>query len=103
MRALRRPRRSSRPSLPTVRPLRQCLPPAPVKSTKPLQLSKEVKAAWKVVEINLTDASAKTSESVKAEIGEKIALKAAGFSVKVEAFVPDYTIYEDHIGSKDRK
>ena len=79
------------------------VPHAPVKSTKPLQLSKEVKAAWKVVEIKLTDASAKTSESVKAEIGTKIALKAAGFSVKVEAFVPDYTIYDDHIGSKSNQ
>ncbi|MFZ3071847.1 MAG: hypothetical protein WA162_01240 [Thermodesulfobacteriota bacterium] len=79
------------------------VPHAPVKATKPLQLSKEVKAAWKVVEIKLTDASSKTSEAVNAEIGKKTALKAAGFSVKVEAFVPDYTIYEDYIGSKSNE
>ena len=79
------------------------MPHAPIKSTKPLQLSKEVKAAWKTAEIQVADASAKTSESLKAEIGKKTALKASGFSVKVEAFVPDYTIYEDYIGSKSNQ
>lgn len=79
------------------------VPHAPIKSTKPLQLSKEVKAAWKIVEIKMTDASAKTSEAINAEIGKKTALKAGGFSVKVEAFVPDYTIYDDYIGSKSNQ
>jgi hypothetical protein len=73
---------------------------APVKTTKTVKVSEDVRERWKVVELGVSDVSTKTTEVFKVEVGKNVPIKNTGFTVRIEAFVPDYTIYEDHIGSK---
>ena len=67
---------------------------------KAVKISDEVKAKWNEVEIEVVDSSSKATSTLKISVGEKAAVKDTGFSFKVEAFAPDYAMFDDHIGSR---
>jgi len=75
------------------------------KTELPVKVSDKIKARWKDVELEVTDASSSKSTSgkkavVKVKVGGGIKIGDTGYSFKVEAFIPDYVIYQDSIGSK---
>ncbi|MCK5236517.1 MAG: hypothetical protein KAR06_05980 [Deltaproteobacteria bacterium] len=72
------------------------------KDSKPVQVSDEVKAKWKEVTIGVKDLSVEGSEAevLVIAVGEKMNLKVEGYSIEVEAFLPDYAIFDDHVGSR---
>ena len=67
---------------------------------KAVKISDEVKAKWNEVEIEVVDSSSKATSTLKISVGEKAAVKGTGFSFKVEAFAPDYAMFDDYIGSR---
>ena len=78
------------------------------KTELPVKVSDKIKARWKDVELEVTDASSSKSTSgkkavVKVKVGGGIKIGDTGYSFKVEAFIPDYVIYQDSIGSKSEK
>ncbi|HLE08699.1 MAG TPA: hypothetical protein VI914_03600 [Thermodesulfobacteriota bacterium] len=73
-----------------------------------VKVSDKIKARWKDVELEVTDASSSKGTSgkkevVKVRVGGGIKIGDTGYSFKVEAFIPDYVIYQDSIGSKSEK
>ncbi len=74
-----------------------------IKSQKGVVLSEEVKAKWKEVKMEITDTATKSTEVLTLKVGETAPLKKDGFKLKVEAFVPDYAIVEDHIESRSNE
>lgn len=70
-----------------------------LKSAKPVKVTDAIKAKYKSVSLQVTDNSKGTKDVIKVVIGTKKAL-ADGFSIKVDTFLPDYSIYEDYIASK---
>lgn len=74
-----------------------------IKSQKGVVLSEDVKAKWKEVKMEITDTSTKATEVLTLKVGETVPLKKDGFKLKVEAFVPDYAIVEDHIESRSNE
>lgn len=73
------------------------------KTELPVKVSDKIKARWKNVELEVTDASSSKKEAVKVKVGGGIKIGDTGYSFKVEAFIPDYVIYQDSIGSKTEK
>ena len=78
------------------------------KTELPVKVSDKIKARWKDVELEVTDASSSKGTSgkkevVKVRVGGGIKIGDTGYSFKVEAFIPDYVIYQDSIGSKSEK
>ena len=65
-----------------------------------VKVSDKIKARWKDVELEVTDASSSKKEAVKVRVGGGIKIGDTGYSFKVEAFIPDYVMYQDSIGSK---
>lgn len=70
------------------------------KAVKELKISDEVKAKWPVVTIEVLDNSTGSTQELTIKVGEVTKLNDTGFTVKAEAFLPDYAIFEDHIGSR---
>lgn len=71
-----------------------------MKSQKEVKLSKEVMAKWNTVLLEITDAVSKKKEQFTVKVGASVPLKNPAFKLKIEAFVPDYMITEDHIESR---
>ncbi|HHL39539.1 MAG TPA: hypothetical protein ENJ37_03430 [Deltaproteobacteria bacterium] len=69
-----------------------------LRTQKQVRVSDEIKAKWKEVTLEVFDTSDSTKAVSKFRIGSKT--KIDGGELVVEAFVPDYSIYDDHIGSK---
>src|SRR3990170_6959699 len=65
-----------------------------------VKVSDKIKARWKDVELEVMDASSSKKEAVKVRVGGGIKIGDTGYSFKVEAFIPDYVMYQDSIGSK---
>ncbi|MBI5410188.1 MAG: hypothetical protein HZA14_12575 [Nitrospirae bacterium] len=76
---------------------------ANIKTQKEVKLSEEVKAKWKEVKMELTDPATKSAEVLTLKVGNAVALKRPGFKLKVEAFVPDYAISDNHIESRSNE
>ncbi len=74
-----------------------------IKSQKEVVLSEDVKAKWKEVKMEITDTSSKATEVLTVKVGDTVPLKKDGFKLKIEAFVPDYSIVEDHIESRSNE
>jgi hypothetical protein len=70
-----------------------------IKSTKPVKVSDSIKARYKSVNIQVADNSKGTKDVLKLDVGASKEL-ADGFSIKVEIFLPYYSIYTDYIASK---
>ena len=70
-----------------------------LKSTKPVKVTDAIKAKYKSVSIQVKDNSKGSKDVIKIDVGTKKAL-ADGFTIRVETFLPDYSIYDDYIASK---
>lgn len=75
---------------------------ANIKTQKEVSLSPEVKAKWKEVKLDITDASSNSSQVVTVNVGASVTLKP-GVKLKVEAFVPDYAISDNRIESRSNE
>lgn len=75
---------------------------ANIKTQKEVSLSPEVKAKWKEVKLDITDASSNSSQVVTINVGSAVTLKP-GLKLKVEAFVPDYAISDNKIESRSNE
>lgn len=73
-----------------------------IKTQKEVKLSDEVKAKWKEVNLDITDAASKNKENITVKVGETIKLNNQ-FKLKVETFVPDYAIAENRIESRSNE
>jgi hypothetical protein len=73
------------------------------KVTKEVRISEEVKARWKEVKLEILDNSSNTSEAITMKVGGTVPIKDTGFKLKVEALVPDYAMFADHIGSRSNE
>ncbi|MFQ5441338.1 MAG: hypothetical protein ACE5EB_01265 [Thermodesulfobacteriota bacterium] len=76
---------------------------AAIKTQKDVKISEEVRKKWKEVNLKITDAASKETKSVKLNIGSTVQLTDDGYHLKVEVFVPDYAIVEDHIESRSNE
>lgn len=74
-----------------------------IKTQKVVKLSDEVKAKWKEVKMEITETASKSKDVVAIKVGSAAKLKKEGFSLKVEAFVPDYSIAENRIESRSNE
>lgn len=68
---------------------------------KGVKVSDEVAAAWKGVKLGVKDGTA-AAETLSIAVGKSVKLGESGFTLKVEAFLPDYAMYDDHIGSRSK-
>ena len=73
-----------------------------IKSTKDVEVSDEIRAMYKFVNLEITDRSTGNKRVVKFDIGASKELKD-GFTLNAEVFLPDYTIFDDHIGSRSNE
>lgn len=74
-----------------------------IKTQKEVRLSDEVKAKWKEVKVEVTDASSKSKETMTLKVGAVTPIKKEGYKIKVVAFVPDYAIAENRIESRSNE
>ncbi|GMR04236.1 MAG: hypothetical protein BMS9Abin23_0127 [Thermodesulfobacteriota bacterium] len=74
-----------------------------IKTQKDVKISKEVQEKWKEVTIKITDNASKETKSVNLKIGSTVQLTDDGYQLKVEVFVPDYAISENHIESRSNE
>ncbi len=74
-----------------------------IKTQKVVKLSDEVKAKWKEVKLEITETASKSKDVVAIKVGSAAKLKKEGFSLKVEALVPDYSIAENRIESRSNE
>lgn len=63
----------------------------------------EVKAKWKTVNLKLIDKEKKKEEIITVTVGKEAAIKDTKFVIKVEAFLPHYTMYDTYISSKSNE
>jgi hypothetical protein len=70
---------------------------------KEVRISEEVKARWKEVKLEVLDKSSNTKELMTLAVGSTVPLKETGFKLRVEVFIPDYAMFEDHIGSRSNE
>jgi len=68
-----------------------------MKSQNEVKLSKEVMAKWNEVQLEITDSAAKKKATVMVKVGASVPLTNKAFKLKVETFVPDYVINENHV------
>ncbi len=71
-----------------------------MKTQRQVVVSDEIKAKWKSVQLEVTDRKLNTKDVLKVDIGKEVEVGKTGYSIKVEAFLPDYAVFSDHIGSR---
>ncbi|MFQ5735948.1 MAG: hypothetical protein ACE5GY_03695 [Thermodesulfobacteriota bacterium] len=76
---------------------------ASIKTSKEVVLSPEVMKKWKEAKLEITDASAKKSETIVIKVGSAVQLNDAGLKLKLEVVVPDYAISENKIESRSNE
>ncbi|VAV82840.1 hypothetical protein MNBD_DELTA01-250 [hydrothermal vent metagenome] len=64
---------------------------------KDVRLSDALKAKWSTVEIEVTEAGKK--KEILITVGKKTKVGKT-YSILVDAFIPEYTMFEDHIGTR---
>lgn len=89
-------------------PVEQAAPQQPatdhsaIKSQKEVKLSKEVLAKWKEAKIEIADSTTGSKNTLTLKVGSTTDLKG-GHKLKLEAFVPDYAIADNHIESRSNE
>jgi len=68
-----------------------------------VKVPNEVKTKWKSVNLKVRDMEKNSEELISVNIGKETSIKGGNFAVKVEAFLPDYTIYDTYISSKSNE
>jgi hypothetical protein len=76
---------------------------ANIRTKKELDISDEVKATWKEVQIEITDNAAKLTKVVTLQVGSVVQLTDEGHHLKIEILVPDYAIAENKIQSRSNE
>lgn len=74
-----------------------------IKAMKDVKLSDDVKKKWNEVKLEITDSSTKSKETVTAKVGGTVVLKRAGFTLKIDSLVPDYTIGDKFIETRSNE
>ncbi len=69
-------------------------------TAKEVKLSDEVKVKWASAKIRLLDKESGKGEEFTLKVGDETKLKDKGITIKIEALVPHYVIYDTYIGSK---
>ncbi len=77
--------------------------PSESKSDREVKLSKEVLDKWKEAKVEVVDVASKTKEGLTIKVGSTVALKKAGFKLKLKALVPDYLIKDKQIESRSNE
>ncbi|MEK6791754.1 MAG: hypothetical protein AABY45_08650 [Deltaproteobacteria bacterium] len=79
--------------------------PSESKADREVKLSKEVLDKWKEAKVEVMDAASqsKAKESLTIKVGSIVALKKAGFKLKLKALVPDYLIKDKYIESRSNE
>lgn len=77
--------------------------PSESKSDREVKLSKEVLDKWKEAKVEVTDVASKDKETLTIKVGSTVALKKAGFKLKLKALVPDYLIKDRQIESRSNE
>ncbi|MBI5235673.1 MAG: hypothetical protein HY886_05425 [Deltaproteobacteria bacterium] len=77
--------------------------PSESKQDREVKLSKEVLDKWKEAKIEVQDVASKAKESLTIKVGSTVALKKAGFKLKLKALVPDYLIKDKAIESRSNE
>ncbi len=70
---------------------------------KEVRISDEVRARWTEVTLEVLDGSTKASKVITMDVGSTVSLNGTGFSLRVEVFIPDYAMFDDHIGSRSNE
>jgi len=73
------------------------------KVKREVKVPNEVKTKWKSVNLKVRDMEKNSEELISVNIGKETSIKGGNFAVKVEAFLPDYTIYDTYISSKSNE
>ncbi len=71
-----------------------------IKSRKEVRLPAEVTEKWNEVRLEVLDNATNKKEVLRLKVGEEAALGESGLKLKVEAFVPDYTMAQDYITTR---
>ena len=71
-------------------------------SGKEVRVTDETKAKWKEVKVEVIDTEKDTTTSHTVKIGSSVKI-GDEFSIMAETFLPDYTIFDDHIGTKSEE
>ncbi|MFQ5428657.1 MAG: hypothetical protein ACE5EZ_06710 [Thermodesulfobacteriota bacterium] len=74
-----------------------------IKTKKTVKISEEVRKKWTSAKLEIADLQAQASKTVELKVGSTTQLTDDGYHVKVEVFVPDYTIVGDHIESRSNE
>ncbi len=74
-----------------------------IKTKKTVKISDEVKKKWTSVRLEISDMKAQASKTVDLRVGSTTQLTDDGFKVKVEYFIPDYTIVGNHIETRSNE
>ncbi len=68
------------------------------KVAKEIKLSSDIKKQWSAAKLELKDIASAKSETVTLKVGTKRAVGTR--SIVIAAVIPDYSMFEDHIGTK---
>lgn len=74
-----------------------------VKSTKQVKLDDDVKAKWNEVKIEIIDTVDTTKEVQTIKVGDTYTVRQTGFAVKILNLSPDYSIFEDYVGTRSNE
>ena len=71
-------------------------------SDKEVKVSDQTKKTWPEVKVEITDAKTSKTTSHTIKIGSTLKL-GDGFVLEVKTFLPDYSIFEEYIGSRSEE
>lgn len=63
----------------------------------------DVKERWKTVSIKFIDKEKKKENVLAIDVGKEASVPNANLAIKVEAFLPNYTIFDEYITSKNNE
>jgi len=101
-------KKEEKPQLPPGHPsMEGGMPPAGMpdmpKVDRKVVVSKEVKAKWSAVKLNIEDKAAKTKKDFTVAVGSELAVPNTKMKVKVLAFLPDFRMGDKDISSASDK
>lgn len=74
-----------------------------INTLKEVRVGDEIKVKWKTVKIKLVNVQDGKEETLTLDLGKGASFEDAGFTLKIEAYVPHYLIYDTYIGSKSNE
>lgn len=68
-----------------------------------VRIPPDVKERWKTVNVKIIDKEKRGEKTLAVDIGKEAAVPDTNFAIKVEAFLPNYTIFDEYITSKNNE